>query len=178
MYLWPDNKKSRTLLTLRLIRVGSMCLITDVTDPRVLSTAAASELYRRRWGLEFEFRSLKQTLMRRKMRSGSPANARKELDWTVIGLWTLALQGGRAVVAAGHGPRPLSLAGVLVAVRAARLRPTADRALKRRLGRVVQDGYRRRGSQRAYSWPHKKKPPPPGLPIVIAATQRQVQAAA
>lgn len=177
VYLWPDNKKSRSPLTLRLIRVGSVYLITDITDPRTLSRAAASEFYRRRWGLEVAFRSLKQTLARRKMRSASPVNARMELQWAAIGLWMLALLGVRAISAAGHGPRSLSLAGVLAAVRGARLRPTADRTLKQRLRRAVQDGYQRRGRKRAYRWPHKKNPPPPGTPTITTATERQVQAA-
>lgn len=178
VYLWPDARKNRTPLTLRLIRVGSVCLITDIADPRVLSKAGASEFYRRRWGMEVAFRSLKQTLERRKVRSGAPANARRELDWAALGLWMLGLLGVRAIAAAGHAPRSLSLAGVLAAVRAARLRPTADRTLSRRLGRAVLDGYHRRGRKKAYRWPHKKNPPPPGEPIITAATARQVQAAA
>lgn len=50
VYLWPHNRTSRAPLVLRLIRVGEVYLITDVTDPRRLSQKAAAELYRRRWG--------------------------------------------------------------------------------------------------------------------------------
>jgi hypothetical protein len=178
VYLWPDQKKSRPPLTLRLIRVGSVCLITDITDPRVLSKAAASEFYRRRWGLEVAFRAFKQTLARRKVRSGAPGNARMELAWSVIGLWTLALLGVRALATAGHCPRALSLAAALSAVRAARLRATADRTLKKRLSRAVHDGYRRRGKKHAYRWPHKKNPAPPGAPTLTTASPRQIHAAA
>lgn len=177
VYLWPDNNKSQRPLTLRLIRVGAVYLITNITDPRELSKNASAELYRRRWGVEVAFRSLKQTLARRKVRSGAPANARSELEWAAIGLWVLALLGVQAISAAGHAPRLLSLARVLAVVRGARLRPITDRALKKKLGRAVQDRYRRRSRKKAHRWPHKKTPPPPGPPTITTATARQVRSA-
>ena len=72
--------KHRPPLVLRLIRVGPVCLVTDMTDPRRLSARTAAELYRRRWGLEVAFRSLKQTLERRRVRSGTAA--RRGPNWT------------------------------------------------------------------------------------------------
>ncbi len=177
VYLWPDAKQDRAPLVLRLIRVGSVYLITSVADPGRLSARTAAELYRRRWGLEVAFRSLKQTLERRKVRSGAAANARSELDWSVAGLWVLSLLGARAIGAAGHTPRRLSLAAALAAVRAARLRPTADPALRRRLRGCLLDGYTRRCSRTAYRWPHKKRPKPPGAPIIVTASRTQVAAA-
>ncbi len=176
VYLWPDRERSRPPLVLRLIRIGDVHLITDVTDPKGLSKKAAAELYRRRWGLELAFRSLKQTLERRKVRSGAPGNAMAELGWTIAGMWALSLLGVRAVVGAGHGPRRLSLAKALAAVRAAH-RGGSERALRRRLRRAVQDHYRRRSSKRAYRWPHKKRPQPPGPPRLTIATAAQVREA-
>lgn len=177
VYLWPDAQRERPPLVLRLIGVGSACLITDVTDPRELSKSMASELYRRRWGLEVAFRSLKQTLQRRKVRSGAPANARIELHWAVVGLWILTLLGARAIRTAGHVPRHLSAALTLATIRhAAHARPSPC-ALHRRLRRCVLDRYRRRSSKVAYRWPHKKNPAPPGPPTVTRATRAQVAAA-
>jgi hypothetical protein len=177
VYLWPDARRDHEPLVLRLIRVGSAYLITDVTDPRRLSAAAAGELYRRRWGLEVAFRSLKQTLERRAVRSGAAAHALAELDWAVAGLWILSLLGVRSIAAAGHAPRRLSLAATLAAVRAARLRPFTDHALRGRLRRAVQDGYRRHASKRSYRWPRKKDPPTIRPPVVTTATAAQVQQA-
>ncbi len=85
VYLWLDDRRRCPPLVLRLVRVGSVYLITDVTDPRALSARVAGELYRRRWGLEPAFRALKQTLERRAMRSCTPVNARRELAWAVLG---------------------------------------------------------------------------------------------
>jgi len=170
VYLWPDQKRGRPPLVLRLIRVGDVYLVTSVADPRRLSNRAAAELYRRRWGLEVAFRSLKQTLARRKVRSGTASNARAELDWAALGMWMLALIGGNAV----GDPRRLSLAAALSAVRAARHTPGSDRTLRARLGRAVQDRYRRTSSKRAWRWPHKKNPPAPGAPRLTRATPAQV----
>ncbi len=177
VYLWPNARQDRTPLVLRLIRIGDVFLITDVSDPRRLSKRAAAELYRRRWGLEVAFRALKQTLERRKVRSGAAANAKSELDWAVVGLWTLSLLGARSIRSAGHPPRRLSLALTLRAVRAARLRPTTDRRLAGRLRRAVQDRYRRRAPKRAYRYPHKKYPPAPGHPRLTTATPAQIRSA-
>lgn len=173
VYLWPDNRRRVPPLVLRLVRVKDVYLVTDVTDPRRLSRRLAGELYRRRWGLEVAFRSLKQTLEHRKVRSCTAAHAQMELSWSVVGLWVLALTGVRAVTAAGHGPRRLSIAGVLRAVRWAWWRPRKEAALRRRLRTAVQDGYTRKGSKKAWRWPHKKNPPPPGPPRVTTATQSQ-----
>jgi len=177
VYLWPKSQRSKPPLTLRLIRVGDVHLVTNVTDPRRLSRAAAPELYRRRWGVEVAFRSLKQTLERRKVRSGSAQRARVELNWAITGLWALALTGVRAIAGAGHGPRRLSLAAALAAVRAARAGAVSGDGLRRRLRRAVLDRYERRSAKKSYQWPHKKHPRPPGAPSITTATPAQVQRA-
>jgi hypothetical protein len=177
VYLWPDARHDRPPLVLRLVRVGSAFLITDVTDPRDLSRSMASELYRRRWGLEVAFRSLKQTLQRRKLRSCTPVHARIELAWSVLGLWTLMLLGARAIGIAGHGPRDLSAGLTLAAFRHALHARLGDLALHRRLRRCVIDRARRRSPKAAYRWPHKKNPAPPGPPSVTIATRSQILAA-
>jgi hypothetical protein len=177
VYLWPNAGRERPPLVLRLIRVGSAYLITDVTDPRELSRPMASELYRRRWGMEVAFRTLKQTLQRRKVRSGSPAHARIELEWAVLGLWVLTLLGTRAIRAAGHAPRHLSASHALATFRHAAHARLGPRALHRRLRRCVIDRCKRRSSKKAYRWPHKKRQAPPGPPTITAATRAQVAAA-
>ena len=47
----------------------------------------ASEIYRRRWGIEVQFRSFKQTFQRSKLRSRSPECAEIELHWSLA--WAL-----------------------------------------------------------------------------------------
>lgn len=172
VYLWPDAAHHRPPLRLRLIQIGQMWLITNVTDPRELSKATASELYRRRWGLEVAFRSIKQTLARRKVRSCAAANAMGELAWSVVGLWVLMLLGARAIGAAGHAPDRLSVAAALSAVRS-RATTASARALRCRLRGAVRDKYRRTCSKRAYDRARKKSPPEPGPPTILKATAAQ-----
>ncbi len=72
VYFWPDKaaKKHQRPLVLRLwrCRVGrcTMSLLTNVLDEQALSLAEIRDLYRRRWGVELQFRTLKQTFGRRK----------------------------------------------------------------------------------------------------------------
>lgn len=177
VYLWPDAARDRPPLRLRLIQVGGVYLITDVTDPRRLSKRLASELYRRRWGLEVAFRSLKQTLERRKVRSCAAPNAMRELAWSIVGLWTLTLVGVRAIRTAGHAPDRLSVAAALRAVRSARA-AAREAVLRRRLRAAVRDAYRRRAPKKAYDRARKKTQAPPGPPVVRPATAAQVADAA
>ena len=177
VYLWPDSRRDRPPLRLRLIRVGKVWLLTDVTDPRRLSRKTASELYRRRWGIEVAFRSLKQTLERRKVRSCAAANAIRELAWSIVGLWALTLIGAVAIRGAGHAADRLSIAGVLAAVRS-RSSTSSERRLGRRLRTAVRDSYHRRCTKSAYRRARKKTQSPPGKPRVTTATAAQVEQAA
>lgn len=177
VYLWPNAMHDRAPLVLRLIRVGSVHLVTDATDPRALSRSMASELYRRRWGLEVAFRSLKQTLQRRKVRSCTPAHARVELAWAVLGLWTLALLGAAAIRGAGHEPPRLSVALTLATTRHAMHASVTAHALRGRLRRCVIDASPRHSSKVAFCWPQRKAHAPPGPPRITSATPSQILAA-
>jgi hypothetical protein len=175
VYLWPDAKQKARVdpLVLRLVtltdgRNRTIHLLTDVLDVGRLSDAAAVELYKLRWGAELLFRSLKQTLGRRKLLSDSPAHARVELDWAAVGLWLLALMNAHAAGASA----PRSTASALRAVRSA----MAGRGggLWAALSRAVLDRYRRRRPKKARHWPHKKRDKPPGNPKARTATAEEV----
>jgi hypothetical protein len=170
VYLWPDTLRHRPPLTLRLIRIGKVYLITNVLDPARLSRAAAGELYRRRWGVEVGFRTLKQTLGRRAMRCAAPRQAVMELHSTLLGLTLLGLMSVRGLIARGLDPLDLSPAAALRAIRHWLRRLGGGlRRLLLDLGRCVKDRYQRSSSRRAWNWPHKKNPPPIRPPTVILA---------
>jgi hypothetical protein len=44
-----------------------------------------------RWGIELQFRTLKQTFGRGKLRSRNGANATAELEWSIFALWIIQL---------------------------------------------------------------------------------------
>lgn len=177
--VWPRGLRGRSgPLVLRLIRVrdgrgGEVVLGTSVLDPSRLSDRDAAAIYRMRWGVEVCYRSLKQTLDRRKMRSASPRRAWLELHWTLAGLMalgvvTLSSMGRR------RSRRRWSVAGALRAVRHAARSRTRDRArrhLRALREAVTGDNTRRRKA--SWAWPHKKRQRPPGPPMIRPATPRE-----
>jgi hypothetical protein len=136
---WPQHAQRQGLpaLRLRLIRVRlkktRVWLLTSVLDPNQLSRAQASSLYQMRWGVEVEFRGLKQTLSRAKLRCHNDQRALVELDWSVLGLlvsqlWALKEQLARRQtkeatkppspsVCQEYDPKKRSLAGTMRALR-------------------------------------------------------------
>ena len=177
VYLWPQNRRKQRPLILRLVRVHDgrkeMCLLTDVLDESKLSDREVAELYRLRWIVEVQFRSLKQTMERRKMLSTTPGNAVVELDWAVVAMWMLELMTAEAV--ARRDRRRWSVAKTLQVVRRmlrGRQRPPAG-GLRGQLRKAVIDRYARKRSKSARNWPHKKRERPPGTPRVRTANRSE-----
>jgi hypothetical protein len=176
VWVWPadQQKKRRPPLVLRLIaltdgRNRTVYLLTDVLDPGRLGGAAAGRLYAMRWGVEVAFRALKQTLGRRKLLSDSPRNARAELSWAMVGLWTLLL------IKAERCPRLTGARGVAAVLRVLRRAMADGRAdVRRALGGVKGDAYRRSRPKEARHWPHKKRPKPPGKPKARNVTEAEL----
>ncbi len=71
-----------SLLRLLHFQLGrcQIYLVTNVLNQKRLSDAQATRLYQLRWGVEVQFRRLKQTFGRRKVRSKTPERAKVELD--------------------------------------------------------------------------------------------------
>jgi hypothetical protein len=189
VYLWPDAKQGRRKdgslpklakappLVLRLIVLHdgkkAMHLLSSVLESRELPDRTAAELYRRRWGIELYYRSLKQTLGRRTLLSDCPAHAEVELDWNVVGLWILGLMTVEALIQRGRDPAQASVALALRSVREA-TKQAEDRCgrgrLRRMLAQAHQDSYVRRGSKTSRHRKNKKKQRPPGAPQIRLAT--------
>ena len=190
VYLWPDKaqKQKRPPVILRLItltdgRNRRVHLLTDVLDGAELCDADAAQMYRKRWTVELIFRSLKQTMGKRKLRCDSPANAAAELDWAVVGLWLLGLMSVERIVAGGGRPGDWSVASSLRLVRRAMAGHAAGRrrsswCLARSLAAATKDPYRRTRPKSARHWPHKKKDKPPGDPKARTASESEIQLAA
>jgi len=185
VYLWPDHHRAKPPVVLRLIerRDGKkkMFLVTNVLDQKALTEKSAGVLYEMRWGVEVFYRSLKQTLEKRRMLSRTPEAAKCELTWAVFGLWLLGLMTASEILARGGDPLAWSAAKarqrVRRSMRRALTRRHADRGLGRDLAQAVKDGYVRRGSKKARDWPHKKTEKPPGEPKIHSATAGQRRAA-
>jgi hypothetical protein len=196
VYLWPKDKqggkdnrgRSRKAasepLVLRLVTLSDgrspVHLLTNVLDQARLSAKAMARIYALRWGLELHYRTLKQTMGRRKLLSDSPRQAQAELDWSVIGLWMLGVLSVEALIKEGSSPAKASLASALRVVRGAMSRGggrCGRGALLRELKGAVKDEYVRTGSKTARHYPRKKRTRPPGSPIIRTADAMEVQLA-
>lgn len=182
VYLWPDKaqKDHQPPLVLRLIQLKTgrhpVVVVTDVMSQEAMSDQQAGVLYRMRWGVEVFFRSLKQTLCHRKMRSAAPQQARMELAWCLVGLWILSLLGTQAVVARGKTPLSLSIALALRKVRqAVNGRLPRGINLQSQLAGALKDTYKRNSCKSSRDYPHKKNQPPAGAPKISYASVKQVQ---
>lgn len=183
VWLWPQNRRNQSPLKLRLVCLqrtspggGKMYLLTNVFDPERLSDETAAILYRMRWGVEVFYRSYKQTLRQRKLRSKSPEAARWELHWGMTALLLLGLMSVAQIVGRGRDPLSLSVAGALRVVRQALRGPRYGRGrgnLEARLAQARKDEYARRSSKSAHDWPRKKNETPPGTPRIRMATKEE-----
>lgn len=190
VWLWPQSKRNQQPLRLRLIRLKAKAkgsrtrqevyLLTNIFDTGRLSDEIAGVFYRMRWGVEVFYRSFKQTLGHRKLRSRSPELAKEELHWALIALLLLGLMGIDALASKGRAALSLSVAGALRKVRFAmrtnyRWRFHGD--IRILLVNVVKDNYKRRGSKKARDWPDKKKESPPGAPKIRPAKPDEIACA-
>jgi hypothetical protein len=179
VYLWPHEHRDGRPLVLRLICRGSgqgkVFLLTNLPKEQ-LSPEQAGRLYRARWGIEVYYRTLKQTLKRRKMLSGTPDLAQRELAWTLMGLWLLGLLGVDALIQSRQSPCRLSAATALRVMRKA-LQGRSCQRLDRALAYAVKDEYVRRGSKASRNWPDKKHDSPPKAPKMRQATPAERQEA-
>jgi hypothetical protein len=184
VYCWPKTAMKKRLppLKLRLVKcvVGKkqMSLLTSVLDQEQLSDSEVAQLYHDRWGVELEFRCLKQTFERRKLRSRNSDRALAEMEWSIFGMAVLELFALREQLKRPQAdPMKLSFAQSLDAIRAA-LQNINNRSSKlpdlaAALRAAIVDSYERTASKAARYKSTKKTKPSCGHPIITAATPAQ-----
>ncbi len=183
VYLWPKDvaRRREPPIVLRLIELigprGKVFLVTSVLDDKQLSLAQAAQLYRLRWGIELQFRTLKQTFGRGKLRSRTAEHALVELHWSLVGLWLIQLLAAKEQIKLARAPAGSSVAMALAVVRDAmrggRAAVCDPQALTRGLAAAVKDGYHRTRSKRARYCPSLKDKPSATQPKLLAATAAQ-----
>jgi hypothetical protein len=178
VYCWPDAmaRQGQPPLVLRLLtlRVGRrwMYLLTNVLEEAALSAASAIELYKLRWGIELQFRTVKQTFARRQLRSRTPQRAYVEMDWSLLGLWLIQLFAVKEQVQIGGVPQRCSVAMAIQVVRATFRRwwDRPEEAFASQMQGATKDSHKRHGSKKARYRPKYKDKPAAGKPKVRAAT--------
>jgi hypothetical protein len=177
---WPKEaqKANQPPLRLRLLKVDigktKAWLLTSVLQRGKLTAAAAVRLYKMRWGIEVEYRGLKQTLDRGKLRSRNDERLLTELDWSILAMAIaelLALKEQQAIRPKKSGkqvqppdPAKRSLAATMRALRTCMRNlneiPKGGQDLPSRLRAAVTDSYQRKNPKRArYRPPNPDKKP-------------------
>jgi len=185
VYCWPDAamKKKQLPLVLRLLHFhdghGDVYLVTNVLSETDLTDRQASEIYRRRWGVELQFRSFKQTFGRTKLRSRTPDCAEVELHWSLVGLWMLQLLAFKEQTAAGEPADHTSIAAVLRIIRSmirydSRV-PLPGQSLPKQLAGAQIDDYERHSKKKSRNYPRRKEEPSAGKPVINTATKKHIQ---
>jgi len=188
---WPKDAQRAGLPPLRLrlihtrIHQTKVWLLTSVLERTQLTRSQSVRLYQFRWGIELEFRGLKQTLDRAELRCRTADRARVELDWSILGMAVAELfalreqMSTRASRKKRDVPAKRSLAGTMRALRwCMRNRNEAvesGTSLSDRLRDAVIDEYERPSSKRARYRPQNPDKKPLGDPKLRVLTTKEKQ---
>jgi hypothetical protein len=186
VYLWPEatRRQGQPPLVLRLLSFqgprGRIYLVTSVLSARELSPAQAARLYRLRWGVELQFRALKQTFGRGKLRSRTAENALLELDWSLVGLSLVQWFAVQEQIKIDVLPQHSSVALALRIIQEAMCNWSDvlhdRRMLARQLAAATQDRYPRHLSKRSRYPMAYKDAPTASKPKLLDASHNQRQA--
>lgn len=168
---WPQEMQNKQPpLRLRLVRVtigkADVYLLTSVLSSKQLPASLMASLYKMRWGIEIEFRCLKQTLNGDTLSCRNVDRLYTELHWSLLSMAVtelLAVNEQLASKTKDYTPAKRSLALTMKAIYDCLddLRepapPGAD--LFTRLAKAVTDNYCRTSSKKARYRPstHEKK---------------------
>ena len=180
---WPKGQREAGLSPLRLrlvqVRVGKtkMWLLTSVLDPKQLTRKQLVRIYKMRWGIEVEFRGLKQTIDKHQLRCRNSDRLFVELNWSLCGMAVAELLALREQIAAEreaqqpeYDPRDRSLASTLRALRRSMRNLAKDgglaESLLQELSRARVQRYENRTDKRARYRPANPDKKPLGEPTV------------
>ncbi len=183
VYLWPNQavRRKQPPLVLRLLEVkgerGSMYLVTSVLNRKALSDSMFKRLYPLRWGVELQFRALKQTFGLSKLRSRNSKHSLAELHWSIVALTLVQLLALKEQAQLDIPPEQSSVGEALRAIRHAMRHwyETGDGAssFEALLTNAVKDPYDRTTRKAARYQANYKDKPTAGKPVVRSATEAQ-----
>jgi len=189
---WPkamQNKQPPLRLRLVKVQIGrtAVYLLTSVLDSKKLTVQQMIAFYKMRWGIELEFRGLKQTLDRAKLRCRNDRRLLAELDWSIMAmavaeLFALKEQLAKSLRTDDPSWRPTepaqrSLAQTMRAIRGClRMPDTIPRPrgdLRTLLRKAVTDNYNRKKPKRARYRPANPDKKPLGAPNVRTLNKQE-----
>lgn len=183
---WPKDKirAGEPPLRLRLVQVQvgktKMWMLTSVLNGRKLTNSQIVRYYKMRWGIEVEFRGLKQTIDKHKLRCRNNNRLLAELDWSLRGMAIAELIALRQQIPAtakqpaNDVPRDRSLANTLRALRTClrNLDQTVEQEdnLLTQLNQATIQRYDNRTNKKARYRPYNPDIQPLGDPVVRTLT--------
>ena len=189
---WPKGRmdSGEPPLRLRLVQVTvgktKMWMLTSVLSERKLSKKQIVKYYKMRWGIEVEFRGLKQTLDKHTLRCRNSERLLVELDWSiramaVAELIALREQIGKACerdTDANYDPQDRSLANTMRALRKCmrqlhKFPEPDDDDLLQALSRAIVQRYNNRTDKQARYRPKNADKKPLGDPNVTKLSTEQ-----
>ena len=187
---WPKGKMNSGEPPLRLrliqVKVGNtkMWMLTSVLDRKQLGKKQIIRFYKMRWGIEVEFRGLKQTIDKHILRCRNADRLLVELDWSlramaVAELLALRQQIGPPEEERSYDPQDRSLANTMRALRKCMRNLnnycTLEDGLLSQLSQALVQRYRNRTDKRARYRPKNPDKKPLGDPTVhkLNALQRK-----
>jgi hypothetical protein len=195
VFCWPLAAQQKNLPPLRLrlvkVRIGRrwMWMLTNILEPSRLTTEQIVKFYKMRWGIEVEFRGLKQTLDRSKLRCRNSDRLLAELNWSILAMTVAELFALKEQLASTpskstaakpkRDPKKRSLANTMRAIRHCLTHlkdvPKPDEDIQSQLRRAVTDSYVRTASKRARYHPPNPDKKPLGDPKIrkLTATERK-----
>ena len=177
---WPRAmmQSNQPPLRLRLVKIRlgktTAWMLTSVLDPAKLTKKQIFRFYKMRWGVEVEFRGLKQTLDRARLRCRNAKRLLVELNWSIMGMAVAELfalkeqlssdrpQSGKASALPDPVKRSLAqtMRAIRVCIRQPHRVPAPHNNLQNALRSAVTDSYQRKSSKRArYVPPNPDKKP-------------------
>ena len=189
---WPKGRMDSgdPPLRLRLVKVKvgktKMWMLTSVLDARKLSKRQIVRFYKMRWGIEVEFRGLKQTIDKHTLRCRNSDRLLAELDWSIRAMAVAELIALREQIRADeeddsgetYDPQDRSLANTMRALRKCMRQlhkySKRDDGLLHALSQAMVQRYDNHTDKRAHYRPKNPDKKPLGDPTVrkLNAEQR------
>jgi hypothetical protein len=188
---WPKGQMNsgEPPLRLRLVRVKvgktPMWMLTSVLDPRQLTRKQIIRFYKMRWGIEVEYRGLKQTIDKHTLRCRNADRLLAELDWSLYAMAVAELLALREQIPAAedhdedapYDPQHRSLANTMRALRKCMRNlqkySPATEGLGYELSQALVQRYNNRTDKRARYRPKNPDKKELGEPIVRKLNARE-----
>ena len=188
---WPKDKIKSGAKPLRLrlvkVKIGKtmMWMLTSALDRKKFSKKQIVRYYRMRWGIEVEFRGLKQTLDNRKLRCRDSERVLVELDWSIRAMAIAELMALREQIPSEtesesqYDTKDRSLANTIRALRKCMRNlhkyPKPGDELLVQIARALVQKYKNRTDKRARYCPRNPDKKPLGDPKIrkLTAAERR-----